>query len=347
MPNEPVVVFYRPEAELFFVRLEVDDSYTWFGPVDGSPLEALDLEPLLLESMKEFGPAGNARIALGRMIRSKNRRLATISLRLIHQVLTDEATLKSIDDRTLAFHQADLNLDWVIELLNESGEELRESGVSGVAEVEAAVKSMEARFDRSMPEMAVEDYNEAGYLQQDLPGDDLIQWAPERDGMQLGFRTPGPVSLKAGSEPHHLTLYLRNSGDHTVRFHLEGHMAEQVRVDAADSNGQSVRTEFADIPTSIPGFPLAWRLEPGEKLELCTSRLTWAPPDASVEATGIRSMRVATTRLRTTPGRHRVAFSVRINGRRVVRGKGEWFGTLTSNALPIIIHDDDTGQNAN
>ncbi|TWU12093.1 Regulatory protein BlaR1 [Symmachiella macrocystis] len=347
MPGGTIAIYYRPEAELFFVRREAGDSYSWYGPVAGNPLEKLELEPLLLESMRGFGTAGNARITLVRMARSSNAQLAATGLRLMRQVLTDEATLESIDERARPFHQADLNLDSVIEFLNKSGGDLRKNRIDGLTKLEAAVKAMASRFTKAMPVMSDEQYNEAGYLQQGLPRNDSIQWGRKRDGMQLGISMSEPVVLTPASEPHRTKLYLRNVSDHTVRFHLAGHPAEQVRVEVTDPNGKRIRTEFGDIPTSIPGFPTSWRLEPGEKIELCQIRLAWALPDANVKTTDVRGMRMSTTRLRAVPGRYHATLTTPINSRRVVRGKGEWSGSLTSKTFPVHILSDDSKRNTN
>jgi len=176
-----------------------------------------------------------------------------------------------------------------------------------------------------------------------MPSDESIRWGPANNGLRLGLVLKTPVVLTQDVEPHSVKLIVQNVSDRTIRFHVEGHIAEWVRVEVTRPDGTSVRTERGDIPVSIPAFPNPWRLEPGEKYELCENRLTVAFPDAKVKAAGMRGMRSVVTRLRTPPGRFTAECIVPLNWRRVVRGKGEWSGELTSStsAIEVVAADGD------
>jgi len=337
MPLDRFVIYGRPEADLFFVKQETDRASIWYGPVPSDPIEKLDLEPLLLERMKRFGTAGNARISIARMACCGHAKLAATGVRLMRQMLTDKDTLNGIDKRNHSAHQAERNLDFVLTILRAHGAALRESEIEGVAELERAAMDMEARFAEAMPSVSDESYNEAGYLQKDLPSDESIRWGPANNGLRLGLVLKTPVVLTQDAEPHSVKLIVQNVSDRTICFHVEGYIAEWVRVDVTRPDGTRVRTEDGDIGVDIPAFPNPWRLEPGEKYELCENRLTVAFPDAEVRATGMRGMRSVVTRLRTTPGSFTANCIAPLNWRRVVRGKGEWSGDLTSSSFDITV----------
>ncbi len=344
--DPPTSIFYRPGPQLYFVRRETDDQQTWFGPVAGNPLEQLQLEPLLLESMREFATAGNAGIALRRMARSSDPTLAATGLRLMRQMLTDSDTLRSIDERTRPRHQAEQNLDLVVRFLQDHGAALRGADIAGLAELEAAVAAMEARFVAAMPTALETAYSEAGYLQSKLPPDEALDWGPEHQGLRLG------VALQTHDQPSQerglmtAKLYLQNVSQMTQRFHLEGHRAEWVRTRVVDEQGQPVVTEEGDIATTAKTPDSAWRLAPAEKLELCTIHLTSALPDEVVPTTAIRSLLASTTRIRAGNGTYTGTFTVPLNFRRVLQAKGEWSGTLTSSPFTIqIAARDDVSDN--
>jgi len=343
MPLDRFTIYCRPEVDLYFVKQETDQASIWYGPVPGDPIEKLDLEPLLLERMKRFETAGNARISIARMACCGHAKLAATGVRLMRQMLTDKDTLNGIDKRSHSAHQAERNLDFVLTILRAHGAALRESEIEGVAELERAAMDMEARFAEAMPSVSDESYNEAGYLQKDLPSDESIRWGPANNGLRLGLVLKTPVVLTQDAEPHSVKLIVQNVSDRTIRFHVEGYIAEWVRVDVTRPDGTRVRTEDGDIGVDIPAFPNPWRLEPGEKYELCENRLTVASPDAKVKASGMRGMRSVVTRLRTTPGRFTAKCIAPLNWRRVVRGKGEWSGELTSSSfdIEVVPADDD------
>jgi hypothetical protein len=190
------------------------------------------------------------------------------------------------------------------------------------------------------------DYNEAEYLQKDIPADESIRWGLATNGMRLGIVRKSPVVLTEVDDPHSVRLFVQNVSDQAVRFHVEGYIAEWVQVQVTGAHGAYVRTEPGDIPLDLPAFPTPWRLKPGEKLELCENRLTVVSPKTATEATEVRGPRSALTGARAAPGHFTAKYVVPLNWRRVIRGKNEWSGRLISSSIPVqvVAANDDEGK---
>jgi len=270
-------------------------------------------------------------------VRSGDPKLAATAVRLLRQVLTDEETLDSVSRRDTAANQAERNLDFVLEFLDKCGDELHQAKIVGLAELEKAAKAMEARFADAMPDIPNADYNEAGYLQKDLPPDESVHWGPTNNGLRVGLVLDTPVVLAEDGTPHSVKLIAQNTSDRAIRFHMESYLCERLQVKVTGPDGEEIRTEFGDVSILLPGHRTRWRLESGEKLDLCGNRLIAAAPEAKTQATEGRGMRSALTRLRATPGDYTAKYVVPLNLRRVIRGKNEWYGTLESSRFPIQV----------
>jgi beta-lactamase regulating signal transducer with metallopeptidase domain len=333
----PFDVLYVTDKELFFVRRVTDPrTITWYGPIKGDPIEMLDMESYLLECMKEFRTAGNARITIGRMARHGNARLAAIAVRLMRQMLTDEETLYGVKQRHNSAHQTDRNLAFVLDVLQEHGARLRETKIAGLDELDRAVTSLESLFTEAMPDIPLESYNEVGYLQQELPADESIRWGPANNGLRLGLVAKNPIVAKHGDELHAAELFVKNVSDQVIRLRAL-YPAEWLRADVTSDDGKKMRTEFGDVGSSLHAGEALWRLEPGEKLHLCGNRLTFAHPDEDVPTTAFRRMDWLITRVRAESGDYTGRYTMPLNWRRVVRGKGEWFGELASADFDIQV----------
>lgn len=309
----------------------------YYGPIPGNPVEKLELKSYLLNASKEF--SSNARLAMAYMMRTDNKQLIETSLDLMAEMLLLEEIQDAIKNRGRHKFQGEMNLEFAIEAYDRNQERLKKLDVAGLEKLQAAIEKTETAFAAAMPEIDNKRYNEAGYLQNDLPADDEIEWSNVNDGMRIGVMRKTPVLLASNLDPQSCILYLQNRSNKRVYLHLEGHFAEWVRVHVRDSKDQNLQVEIADTMISSIAFPLGWQLEPGEKLRLCEIKLSAVGPDAKAKNSGLRGWKTAAWRIRANPGKYSCQFEVPINTRRGVRSRGEWFGTLNSVEFEVNVGD--------
>jgi len=318
-----------------------DELAEYYGPFDGDPLTVLGIDSEIIEKARQPAFSQFVQWSLRDMLEQENDRLAGIGVGLMHQILVEKETLSQFDWGSAGASQAERNLDFVMQMLDEYRVRLMGARID-LAGLERAVASLEQRFADHMPQLPDSHYSdldpEVKELQavRDPDTKKKALWGPTTDGLRLGIWIEQPVRLTTGNKVGpFVPIRVKNESNHDVRFHVSD-FPGQLHLAVEDQNGLSVFTERADLTAAFEEPPKAWRLADRDELGLGIVELTFQP------MRGDETMKKGTSnytvrRLRTGPGEYRAYFVLPLNTVRNVRGKGEWHGELRSAAFTIVV----------
>lgn len=259
----------------------------------------------------------------------------------MHQILIDKEMLSQFDWGNAGALQAERNLDFVKQMLDEHRVRLMDARTD-LADLDKAVTSLEQRFADHMPQLPDCHYStidpEMKQFQavRDPGSKKKTLWGPTINGLRLGIWIEQPVRLTTGDKVGpFVPTSVENVSNHDVRFHVSD-LPGQLHLDAEDQNGLSVFTERADSTAGFEEAPKAWRLADQDKLPLVIVELI-CEPERGDETMKRGTWNFTVRKLRTEPGKYRAYFVLPLNTVRNVRGKGEWHGELKSAVFEIEV----------
>ncbi len=137
---------------------EPDEQAEYYGPFDGDPLSVLGILSEIIEKARQPAFSEFVQLSLRNMLEQENDRLAGVGIVLMRQTLIDKEMLSQFDWGSAGASQAERNLDFVKQTLDEHRVRLMDARID-LADLDKAVTSLEQRFADHMPQLPDSHYS--------------------------------------------------------------------------------------------------------------------------------------------------------------------------------------------